>query len=105
MADTITREHDREKPECKSFLNVCTSDIDMNEHVNNVCYVRWALDAFSVDFLQKNEVKEISVSFLAEAKEGDRVGLGLIDKGDGKYRVLIIKESDGKELASVKLIF
>lgn len=105
MDEPIVREHDQEKPKCKSYFNVKTSDVDMNLHVNNVCYVRWALDAFSVDFLQANTVKEISVSFLAEAKEGDSIGVGLIDKGDNKYHAIVMKESDGKELASVKFVF
>lgn len=105
MEDTITREHEQSTPECNDFFKVTTSDIDMNVHVNNVCYVRWALDSFSVDFLQKNMVKEIKVSFLAEAKEGDKVGVCLAEDESKKYQVSILREEDKKELAKVKLHF
>ncbi len=105
MDEPIERENDREKPKCSSYFEITTSDIDMNLHVNNVCYVRWALDAFSVDFLTNNMVREINVSFLSEAKEGDRVGVDLVDEGAGKYHATIMKESDEKELAKVKIAF
>ncbi|MDR0659361.1 MAG: hypothetical protein LBG19_00855 [Prevotellaceae bacterium] len=104
MDEELTREHEHSKPECGSFFDVRTSDIDMNVHVNNVCYVRWALDAFSVDFFQKNTVKEINVVFLAEAREGDRVGVCLANEGDKKYRAAIVREADKKELAKIRLL-
>lgn len=105
MDDALRREQEHGKPECSSFFEVCTSDIDMNAHVNNVCYVRWALDAFSVDFLQKNTPKEVSVSFLSEAKEGDRVGVSLTESEAKKYQAVVVRESDKKELAKVRLYF
>ena len=105
ISEAITRDHEHDKPECNDFFSVSTSDIDMNVHVNNVCYVRWALDAFSVDFLQKNTIKEISVSFLSEAREGDRVGVCLTQEEGNKYHAAILRESDKKELAKVKLCF
>lgn len=105
MDDELLRDSNQIKPECSSYFDVCTSDIDMNVHVNNVCYVRWALDAFSVDFLQKNAIKEINVSFLAEAKEGDRVGVCLVEEDCKTYRVVILREKDKKELAKIKMCF
>ena len=105
MDEDVVRDHEQDKAECTSFFEVSTSDIDMNEHVNNVCYVRWALDAFSVDFLQKNTVKEINISFLSEAIEGDKVGVCLTSADDKKYRAVVVRESDKKELAKVTLNF
>ena len=99
------RENKQEKPTCSSYFNIKASDIDMNGHVNNVCYVRWVLDAFSARFLQKNAVKEINVSFLAEAKEGDSVGVSLTEEQSKKYLATVIREADKKELAKVKILF
>ena len=49
------------------------SDIDVNQHVNNAKYVEFLLDSFSKEQFRDNEIKEITLSFLAEAKFGNEI--------------------------------
>lgn len=45
--------------------------IDMSKHTNNVEYAKFALNVFSDDFLQNNEVKEAELHYLGESREGE----------------------------------
>ena len=56
-------------PEAKEVVH---SDIDMNHHVNNANYIRWALDAVSEKFRQTHRLTDVSVNFIAQAKISDR---------------------------------
>ena len=51
------------------------SDIDVNQHVNNVAYVRWALDSLSRDFLDAYSLFEMKISFKKEVLQGEQVSL------------------------------
>lgn len=52
-------------------LPVLLSDIDMNQHVNNVKYVQWALDSFPREFVMNHKIVELAINFIAQAKWGD----------------------------------
>lgn len=62
-------------------IQVRHSDIDLNYHVNNTSYIRWI-----EDFLAKQRVfpSQISMNYLAECLEGDRVVLTLYAVDSGK---------------------
>lgn len=49
------------------------SDADQNEHVNNVSYVRWAVDALPQKFLESHELRSIELHYLRELMMGDTV--------------------------------
>ncbi len=78
---------------------VGSSDIDMGRHMNNVMYVRHALDCFSVQELCDMDITEFEVCYRTACFEGERItprlrktesgyDMGLI-KEDGKCAVLI----------------
>ena len=48
------------------------SDIDVNHHVNNVTYIKWAIDALGSELLDHYQLKTLKVSFRREVFEGDR---------------------------------
>ena len=50
---------------------VLFSDIDVNQHVNNVKYVQWALDNLPDGFQVKQSLKELSINFVTQAVLGD----------------------------------
>ena len=50
-----------------------TSDIDMNNHVNNVAYIRMAMDCFSTKELSAMDIKSFDISFKNQCFEGDTV--------------------------------
>lgn len=49
-------------------LKVRASDIDYNFHVNNVCYLEWALEALPPEVRLRNFMCELDVSFMKEAQ-------------------------------------
>lgn len=49
------------------------SDIDVNHHVNNVTYIKWAIDALGSDLLDHYRLKTLKVSFKREVFEGEEV--------------------------------
>lgn len=53
--------------------NIKYSDIDVNKHVNNAKYVEYLLDCYSKSELENRWIKEITLSFLAEAKFDDTI--------------------------------
>lgn len=54
-------------------LSVPFSALDLNGHVNNTEYVRWALDAVHRQHGDLPEVHSIQLTYLAEVFEGDEV--------------------------------
>lgn len=49
------------------------SDADQNEHVNNVSYARWAVDALPKDFLEAHDLQSIELHYQRELMVGDSV--------------------------------
>ena len=56
----------------QEFL-IRASDIDWNMHVNNVCYLEWALEAVPPRFRLSNQIAELDISFISEGKYGSTV--------------------------------
>ncbi len=59
-----------EIPENSLDLVVRASDIDYNMHVNNVCYLEWALEAVSPQCRLQRKVVHLDMLFMAEGKYG-----------------------------------
>ncbi len=51
------------------------SDVDYNGHANNVKYTVWALDNLPQDLVFGHFLKEVSINFNKEARQGDTVTL------------------------------
>ncbi len=78
------------------------SDLDVNQHVNNVCYLDWALEAVPTAFREDNRLTEIDLAFKAESVYGDTI---LSTVGNGEHGTLmhqLARESDGRVLAWVR---
>lgn len=56
------------------------TDIDVNKHVNNVTYIRWALDALGSDFLDQFQLIDLKVAFKKEVFEKQSVFIETIKK-------------------------
>lgn len=54
-------------------FNIRYSDIDSNNHVNNVKYVEWAIEAVPLDVINNYVLKRIKVTFEKETTYGDKV--------------------------------
>ncbi|EOZ93283.1 Acyl-ACP thioesterase [Indibacter alkaliphilus LW1] len=64
-----------ETGDLSTAFNVRASDLDMNNHVNNVSYIRWVED-FAIE--QKKKFNKLCINYLSEARIGETVTI----KGD-----------------------
>ncbi len=68
-------------PELDSLETVVSrfSDIDFNQHTNNIAYIRWLLNTYSVQQIRDHPVREIEVRYRSQSFEGDEL---LVEKGE-----------------------
>lgn len=66
--------------------------IDMSHHMNNIEYIKLALNIFSDEFLQTNEVDYLEVHYQGESKEGQTLRVYSQNK-DGRF-LIFIKENE-----------
>lgn len=57
----------------KENILIHYSDIDINQHVNNVKYIKWIVDSCPMEFLTHKEIKQIEINFLHETKIEDEL--------------------------------
>lgn len=77
-------------------------DIDINQHVNNAVYVKWAQNSLPSDILDTREIKEIKINFRKECKQDQEI---LIDVKLEENKSIHIIKSNGIELAKVEFYF
>lgn len=93
----------RAAQDASTRITVRSSDLDLNEHVNNTRYARWALDALPPETLRKHRVDEYGVNFLAEARLGDVIVLtrGRLESGADErtcFQFAGVREGDERPL-------
>lgn len=84
----------------KSF-NVRLSDLDMNQHVNSVNYVEWALEVTPPEFWNQYQLYDLEISFRAESVYGDRVVSQCRVEDQGDHQMLVhrlLRVQDEREL-------
>jgi acyl-ACP thioesterase len=71
---------------------VTYSDVDVNHHVNNLKYLAWLFDLFPLGVYEKQQIVEIDVQFLKEARYGEMLRMALEEA----------QQSQGSFLASIE---
>jgi acyl-ACP thioesterase len=66
--------------ELSSELTVMPFDLDMNNHVNNVSYIRWVED-FCIN--KGLAIKELLINYLSEAKVHDLISISALEQNQG----------------------
>lgn len=79
---------------CEKEYQIVASDIDYNNHVNSIKYIKQMYDMFSVDYYLQHPIKRIEVAYINESKFGDT--LRHYKKGieEGKYEIEIRNQKD-----------
>jgi medium-chain acyl-[acyl-carrier-protein] hydrolase len=49
------------------------TDIDINQHVNNVRYIDFVLDSFRMDQFKEKQISTMQINFLSESKYEDKI--------------------------------
>lgn len=85
---------------------VVWSDIDTNNHVNNVKYVVWALDIVDYEVSSKKPLKYLVINFDNEVVAGQEVELYKICQSGQEETIYYVQgKVDGKQSFIIKLIF
>jgi len=90
--------------EIDSFKNIQVGylDLDVNEHVNNVRYLEWMLDALPLDFLKSHFIRKMEINYLAEAQYGDNIKAGYRNDEEGLLLSHEIRNDQDKALCRAR---
>lgn len=86
---------DFENPDNTASFEVRKTDLDLNQHVNNVRYVEWALSSLP----ENSKPHELDIKFLAESVLGDTDIAESQQNANGGFHHQITRASDQKILA------
>ena len=82
-------------------------DLDINQHVNNACYVEWMLEGMPAGILNEQALAELEINFLAESFLHDRVVARCrpLNSGNREFQHSLIREADGQELVRARTVW
>ncbi|MDR2868086.1 MAG: hypothetical protein LBV46_00900 [Bacteroidales bacterium] len=83
------------------FQSVRYSDIDMNQHVNNTKYILWVLNSFDFQFLMENDLSEIIINYISQAKMGDFYAIETVVVAPDHF-ISLIYSKENREICKVE---
>jgi acyl-ACP thioesterase len=77
------------------------SDLDINQHANNVCYAEWAVESVPEEILATHHLHRLELHFKAETTFGDYVQArtARLDGDDSAFTHHLLRESDARDVA------
>lgn len=89
------------------YFSVRYSDLDVNRHVNNVKYIEWIMDGYSMEFIEENEINKFEINFTGEAAFGEDVAVNAerLSEKPLVYLHNIVRKSDGKEICRARISY
>ena len=88
-------------PDLERSFDVRLSDLDINQHVNNVKYIEWALESVPLDVWKEKILSELEISFRAETMYGEKITIKT-EREDDIFSHHVISEDDQRDLALLK---
>ena len=88
-------------PNLERSFDVRLSDLDINQHVNNVKYIEWALESVPLDVWKEKILSELEISFRAETMYGEKITIKT-EREDDIFSHHVISEDDQRDLALLK---
>jgi len=79
------------------------SDVDYNQHANNVRYTGWCLDALPEELVYAHPLKELTINFNREALPGETVELWYAQAPDGAH--IVEGRADDHQVFIERLLF
>ncbi len=93
-----------EDGECKFSLKIANSEYDHNMHVNNTRYADYCFNCFSVAELAAKKLKEFSISYVRQCREGEILSFYRKRAEEGSYFVQGFNEG-GEIVVQSKIVF
>ena len=94
--------------DAERLFSVRRSDLDLNDHVNNVRFVEWALEALPEVMRAGRQPYALDVQFRAESVYGDTVRSACGEAPDGDAAALlhsVTRKRDGEVLARARTVW
>ncbi|MBR1540233.1 MAG: hypothetical protein IJ629_03565 [Clostridia bacterium] len=82
---------------------IASQDIDFSKHTNNVVYVRYLLNIFSCNFLEKNPIQDFEIHYISESKEGQ--DLEIYRRNISEKEVEFLVKSGEKDITRAYITF
>jgi acyl-ACP thioesterase len=90
-----------EKSTYEKKFEVNYFDLDFNNHLSNVTYLKWMLETIPSSFLLENKIKNIDILYRAECRIGEIVK-SEVEQIDKNVFIHRLSSSEGKELMLAK---
>ncbi len=80
------------------------SEIDLNGHMNNACYMAWVSDMFPLERHKTSRIRSVTMNYASEAVPGEDVCVRLYEQGDN-FEVRGTHAIDGHTIFEAKGFF
>ena len=94
-----------EVPHAERLFNVRRGDLDLNNHVNNVRFIEWALEAVPDAVGDERQPRALDVQFRAESVYGDTVRSACSALGGDELLHEVTREGGDQVLARARTIW
>ena len=84
---------------------VVFTELDSNGHMNNSHCADWLMDLLPVSFHRDHPVKDLTISYLAEAREGDQLDLSYQLNPQGVFHLDAQHQQSGHRIFSLEARF
>lgn len=94
-----------EEGELSPIFKVKISDLDVNFHTNNVRYLNWVYDTYSLDFIMKNSPQSTEINYLSEAVFDDEIIIRSSRTTENGlfFNHSVFRNNDKKELCRIRI--
>jgi len=90
-----------DKPlELRDSRKVMYSDIDLNNHLNNLKYFNYCLDIHDSDFYKSRNIKSIYVQYHKEVREGETI---FVYSSNTNLELFEIRDANGDKMFSLEI--
>lgn len=86
------------QPTDEKCVEVGWFSIDQNQHVNNVAYVQWLLEAMNTETLETRELAEIDLVYRTESHWNDRLLIRSVQESPNACLHRIVQEASGRDV-------
>jgi acyl-ACP thioesterase len=86
-------------------FRVKISDLDVNQHTNNVRYINWATDTYDLDFRMNHIPVSLEINYLAESKWNEEIFIRTSSEENNcsPYIHSIVRNVDKHELCRIRI--
>ena len=93
------------KLEGSTRRSVVYSELDLNGHMSNIRYLDWMMDLLPSAFHEGHPIREFTVTYLSEAREGQSVDLSYALSPEGQFRLEATEGDTGHRVFAVRASF